>query len=274
MKKEETKLKFFNKTAMIAVGILLIILLAVILVWNGNKNSTQAVPSMLSQVEFRGEYRIGDGEWQEIEKGKHISSTKGDVTLRGNFHAFTPNNEYVGIYMDEIPVVFYVNHIKLTFFVDGNPYVIEHENPLFGKSSCGETWYVPDLTVSDITNSENLVEIVIHNPHSFGNENAIDEMLTNIALWDGVRTEKDLLATGQSQRNMGLFFVIASVMFLGTALFSSLIHVKNSKLIWLLGLIILFAGLYLTYNSFGISFWSESIFSNTSISLPISQYVL
>ena len=59
--------------------------------------------------------------------------------------------------------------------------------------------------------------------------------------------------------------IIASVMFLGTALFSSLIHVKNSKFIWLLGLVILFAGIYFTYSSFGISFWSESIVSNTSI---------
>ena len=40
---------------------------------------------------------------------------------------------------------------------------------------------------------------------------------------------------------------------------------KNSKIIWLLGLLILFAGLYFTYSSFGISFWSESIVFNTSI---------
>ena len=54
-------------------------------------------------------------------------------------------------------------------------------------------------------------------------------------------------------------------MFLGTALFSSLINLKNSKIIWLLGLVSLFAGVYFTYSSPGISFWSESIVSNTII---------
>ena len=34
-------------------------------------------PALLAQVYFDGEYRIADGSWQEIGKGKHIPSTKG-----------------------------------------------------------------------------------------------------------------------------------------------------------------------------------------------------
>ena len=261
MKNKGIKFDFFNKTTLSIVGVLLIFLSAVILLWQGNKNSTQADPAMLASVYFEGDYRIGDEEeWKEIKEGEHISSTKGDVTLRGKFHMVAPNGEYVGVYTDEIPIAFYTNHINLTFYVNGNSYVIEHENPLFGKSACGECW-----SAYAVSNGGNNIEIVVHNPHNFGNENAIDEMLSNIALWDGISFEKGVLDIGASQRNLGIAFMIASIMFLGTALFSSLIHVKNSKLIWLLGLIILFAGLYLTYNSFGIFFWSESIFSNTSI---------
>ena len=260
MQKKEAEFKFFNKTTLIIVGILLIFLSAVIMVWQGNKNSTQAEPAMLAQVYFKGDYRIADGDWIEIKKGEHISSTKGDVTLRGNFHMLDPYGEYEGVYTDEIPIAFYTNHINLTFYINGNAYAIEHENPTFGKSSCGKSW-----SAYAVSNGGNNIEIVVHNPHNFGNENAIDEMLSNIALWDGINFEKGILDSGKTQRDVGLLFTIASMMFLGTALFSSLIHVKNSKLIWLLGLIILFAGLYLTYNSFGIAFWSESIFSNTSI---------
>ena len=260
MQNKETKFHFFNKPTMLVFGILLMFLSAITLVWQGNKNSTQSTPAMIASVYFAGEYRIGDGEWKEIVKGEHISSTKGRVTLRGNFHVLNPIGEYEGVYSDEIPIVFYINHINLTFVMGGQSYVIEHENIKFGKSSCGETWYVPEFT-----NYGNVFEIIIDNPHNFGNENAIDEMLNNVALWDGMGFEKDVLEKGETQRNTGLFFVIASVMFLGTALFSSLIHVKNSKTIWLLGLVILFAGLYQVYSSFGISFWSESIVSNTSI---------
>ena len=146
---------------------------------------------MLAQVYFKGEYRIGDGEWQKIEQGKHIPSTQGDVTLRGNFHMLNPYGEYEGIYSDEIPIAFYVNHINLTFYIDGNPYVIEHENPLFGKSACGVSWIAHAFA-----NGEEIIEIVVHNPHNYGNENAIDEMLSNVALWAGIDFEKGVLDSG------------------------------------------------------------------------------
>ena len=261
MQKKGTKFQFLNKTTMQIIGILLIILSAVVLVWQGNKNSNQSIPATSAQVYFVGEYRIGDGEWKEIIEGEHISSTKGDVTLRGNFHMLKPNGEYYGIFKGGSSIAFYTNHINLTFYeVDRKPYSIDNENSRIGVSACGENW-----TAYYFSNAQETIEIVIHNPHNYGNENAIDEMLANVAFWGGIEFQNGIVDEGARQRNLGLLFAVASVMFLGTALFSSLIHVKNSKRIWLLGLIILFAGLYLAYDSFGISFWSESIISNTSI---------
>ena len=256
---------FFKKTnlrsVLTVVGIVLVIITALLLLWQGKANSNQAMPAMTAKVYFDGEYRIDDGEWQKIVKGEHISSTKGDVTLRGNFHMLAPDGEYAGIYRGDIPIAFYVDHINLTFFeVGSDPFVVDMENGAYGDSACGINWEAYFLT----SNSEDQVEILIHNPHSFGNEYAIDDMLSKIALWTPIEFEKGVLDSGASQRNVGIAFVIASVMFLGTALFSSLIHVKNTKFIWLLGLVILFAGIYFTYSSFGISFWSESIVFNTS----------
>jgi hypothetical protein len=69
----------------------------VALLWHGNANSMQATNALVAQIYFDGEYRIGDGEPQKIVKGRHIPSTEGDVTLRGNFHMLTPYGEYVGI---------------------------------------------------------------------------------------------------------------------------------------------------------------------------------
>ncbi|MBO5736259.1 MAG: histidine kinase, partial [Clostridia bacterium] len=250
-----------NKTALIIVAIVFMIFSAIILLWQGNKNSMHAIPATSAQVNFQGEYRIGDGEWQKIVEGEHISSTKGDVTLRGNFHMLTPSGEYIGVFKGTTPIAFYTNHINLTFYEsNGKPYVIDHENPLFGASACGVAW-----TDHSFSKDAGIIEIVVHNPHNFGNENAIDEMLENISFWGGIDFEKDMLDSGEPQRNTGLLFIIASLMFLGTALFSSLIHLKNSKIIWLLGLVSLFAGVYFTYSSAGISFWSDSIVSNTII---------
>lgn len=252
----------FEHSHLQVISIITLLLFALLLLWRGNATSNQAEPALVAQVYFDGEYRVADGPWQKIVKGNHIPSTKGDVTLRGNFHMLTPDGEYVGVYCGDTPIALYTDHISLTFYEGENePYVIDMENPLFGDSACGVGWSAYPLANA----SEKPIEILIHNPHNFGNETAIDELLSNMALWSGLDFEKGVLERGELQRNIGLLFVIVSLLFVGTALFSTLIHVKNSKIIWLLGIVILFAGTYMCYSADGVSFWSESIVSNTTM---------
>ena len=256
------KFKNIKQSHVYVAAISLIILLAVFLLWFNVFTSVQAAPALVAQVYFDGEYRIEDGPWQTIVKGEHISASKGDVTLRGNFHMLTPDGEYVGIYRGDMPIAFYTDHINLTFFEDENePYVIDSENPLYGASACGATW----TGAVFLSEPEKTIEILIHNPHSFGNENAIDEMLSNITLWSGIDFEKDVLNKGEAQRNIGLLFIIVSLMIVGIGLFSTLIHIKNSKIIWGLGILILFASLYFIYSAGGVEFWSSSTIFNTTI---------
>jgi len=262
MSEKRKKSRFLSIPSLTIAGVMLLLLSAVALLWYGNANSMQAKPALVAGVYFDGEYRIADGEWQEIEKGSHISSTEGDVTLRGNFHMLAPDGEYVGVYSDNIPIALYTNHINLTFYEGENePYIIDVENPLYGDSACREDWTAYTLTGG----GEEPIEILIHNPHSFGNETAIDELLSSIALWTDIEFEKGVLESGKTQRDIGLLFAIVSLIVLGTALFSTLIHIKNSKIIWLFGIVILFAGTYLCYSADGVSFWNESVVSNTTI---------
>ena len=262
MEKKEKKLRFINKTPVQILAVVLVLLVAVALLWHGNATSMQAQSAMIAQVYFDGEYRIADGQWQAIEPGKHIPSTKGDVTLRGNFHMLAPDGEYVGIYTGETPIAFYTDHINLTVYEAGlEPYIMDNENPLFGDAACCVSWSGYIL----MSGTEEPLEIRIHNPHVFGNETAVDDLLSNMALWGGISFEKEAMEKGEAQRNIGLLFMIASLLFLGTALFSTLIHTNNSKIIWVLGIIILFAGTYLSYSAEGVSFWSESVVSNTTI---------
>ena len=244
------------------IGTILILLFALVLLWHGNATSNQAIPALVAQVYFDGEYRIADGPWQEITEGKHIPSTKGDVTLRGNFHMLTPDGEYIGIYSGDMPIALYTDHINLTFYEGENePYTIDIENPLYGSSVCCACW----SAYSFISGSDEPIQIRIHNPHSFGNETAIDALLSNIAFWSGLDFEKGILESGEIQRNAGLFFMIVALVLIGVALFSTLIHNKNSRLLWIFGMVILFAGTYFTYSASGISFWNDSTVSNTTI---------
>ena len=90
-------------------------------------------------------------------------------------------------------------------------------------------------------------------------------MLSAMAFWSGIEFEKGILDSGATQRNIGLFFVIVSAMLLGIALFSSLIHIKNPQTIWILGAVMLFAGIYFAYNAQGVAFWSDSVVTNTTV---------
>ena len=262
MQNSKNKLQLFQSARMQVTGILLLIFLAVLLLWFNNINNTQATSAISAKVRFYGEYRIGDGQWQSITEGKHIPATKGDVTLRGNFHMLAPDGEYICVYRGDTPIAFYTNHINLTILEgEKEPFVLDLENPLYGSSACGVSWaayLLPD-------GSEEPIEILVQNPHRFGNENAIDEMLSNMAFWSGIDFERDRMESGKIQRNTGLFFVIVSFVILGSALFSALLHVPNNRIIWLLGAVILSAGIYLAYSASGVSFWSEFIAVNTSI---------
>ena len=262
MENSKHKFQLFQSARIQVAGILLLIFLAALMLWFNNINSLQAISAISAKVQFYGEYRIGDSQWQEIAEEQHIPATKGDVTLRGNFHMLAPDGEYIGIYRGDTPIAFYTNHINLTILEGENdPFVIDMENPLYGTSACGVCWTAYLLT----TGSEESIEIVIHNPHRFGNENAIDEMLSNLAFWSGIDFERDMLESGKNQRNTGLFFVIVSLVLLGSALFSALLHIPNSRIIWLLGATIISAGIYLAYSASGVSFWSEFVAVNTNI---------
>ena len=262
MSRLKEKNHIFKKSYLHLAGILVLLSLAALLLLVTNTNSTQALNALVAQVRFYGEYRIENGEWQEIIEGQHISATKGDVTLRGNFHMLTPYGEYVGIYSGDMPIAFYTDHINLIFNEkEGEPHVMELEDPMYGVSACGVSWNAYSLMVG----CEEPIEILIHNPHKFGNENAIDEMLSNLALWSGLDFESGILASGQTQRYSGLFFIIVSLVLLGSALFSALLRIPNSRIIWMLGVTILSAGIYLAYSSPGVSLWSESIAANTNL---------
>ena len=260
------KLKRINKSHLLIAGVLLLILFAVFLLWFNDSTSVQAEPTLRIEVYFEGEYSIADGPWTTYVSGEHIPATKGDVVLRGSLYKRYEGEE-LGIYnSDDMPVAFYTNHINLTFFETDEmgvkyPLVIDSENPLYGDSSCGKTWTAHQF----MNDPEDPIEILIKNPHSYGNETAIDEMLSNMAIWFGIEFEKDILDSGATERNIGIMFIMVAIMLLGIALFSSLIHIKNSRIIWLFGGLVLVAGAYFSYNADGVAFWSESIVSNTTV---------
>jgi hypothetical protein len=240
--------------------VVLLVLLSVFLLWFNNNTSSQSTPALVPQVYFAGRYQIeGENDWHEIVAGEHIPATKGDVTLEGNFyfHIKEGDEEFSGIHRGK-PIMIYSNHVNLTVYDGENGfYTDDIENTL-----CGENWNAYYFESPE----DDLIKIVVHNPHKYGNETAIDEMLSTLAIKDDLRLyEKNALSIGEIQRSVGLIFVMGAAMILGVSLFSSLIHIKNVKIIWVLGGLVLSAGVYFAYSSYGVFLWSDSVVSNTTI---------
>ena len=62
----KSKFRKIKQSYLQIAGIVLLLLLAAFCLWLNNSRSMQAMPSMVGDVYFEGEYRIGDGEWHLI----------------------------------------------------------------------------------------------------------------------------------------------------------------------------------------------------------------
>lgn len=242
------------------IGIISVLAVMFLLLWVNIANSQQSFPAFYPKIYFSGEYKLADGQWNTVKARQHIPATKGDVMLRGQFHMVAPSGEYLGVAEKGVLLAFYLNHIHLTVEEEGQaPHNMDIESSYAGEGMCGE------LSISYELLTNHPITLTFHNPHTFGNDRAIDMFLEELSVYGGLAYEKDFMNQGALERNAGLGFVIASSVLLGTALFSALLHTGGSSEMGLIGLSILFSGGYFAYGSKGVFFWSDSVVGNTTI---------
>ena len=120
------------------IGIILLIGFCLFFLWKGESSSKQSEPPKIADVIFEGEYKIADGEWKEIKKDEHISSTQGDVTLRGYFIMLNPiTGEPISTLKPGASVSFYCNHIGVQIPIEGVGTIkLDAENDRIGEDAC------------------------------------------------------------------------------------------------------------------------------------------
>lgn len=265
------KKKFSLKSTLFPILIIVLLLFSAFFLLIGTRNSSQAESPMIAGVSFQGEYKIGDGEWHTVTPDQHIPANKGDVTLRGVFLMHNPETgEAIGPLSKNNTVNLYFNHIGGTvIFPEGGKLVFDAENERLGEDACASMWgSVPSTGDQPLT-------IILHNPHGYGNVNAIDELFEHMSIAPGVYHETMMLEQGETERTVGSLILIISFVILGIAAFSTVIHVKYSKVIWLIGLMSLFAGGYFLFDAFAVSLWNEpNIFNTRALGLCMMFYML
>lgn len=140
--------------------------IAGLLVISASCQSHQAVMSIPLPIHFTGEYSQGGGEWQMLDAKTDLSSYNGAVTLRGRFDTEL---------LEGAEIRFYLNHIGVDICRDGEIlYESSHEK---FPDMCGSTWV---SWVFPSASPEDVLEIRLYNPHSFGNRDAYNQFLDSI----------------------------------------------------------------------------------------------
>lgn len=251
-----------KKNKLFQIGIIFLACLACFLLVKQPKKAVQAIDPIFPLVKFEGEYRLEGGEWEPISKDEHISSRKGDVFLRGYFKLLNPETgEVLGNASTGMYIAVYLNHLNLSLYDNENVvYMTDTENSEIGIATCGQVWD----TIPIIDEAKPLT-ICLRNPHTYGNENAINEFLNSPAVYIVGEFEKEKMEDGSFQRNIGIAVAIVSIAIFGVSIFASQIRVKNSKELAVIGSIILFAGGYYFFSSTNISLVHNNYRINTTI---------
>ena len=248
-------------------------IVAVILLRVNSNVAVQSMGVIYPKVYFQGEYKIGDGEWQKYQQGIHVSAREGEVTLRGTLHKYFPQwGEDVGFVEPEEIIAFYCNHLQVKIQGKGQQeMVFDTENPDY-EITCANIWQY--YRYSGEPGQE--IEIIIHSPHKFGNENAVDEMLDNLYTYVGYEFDDDRVEEGSLQRTLGMLILLSACCMLGISLFAGRIHVRGNRYFWMIAFLMTFAGGYIILSSPNVNLWKASFNFNTAalgICMMLYQYL-
>ncbi len=259
-----------KKIPFLLIGVIVVLVLGVAVLLTNTAGSSHSVPSMLLRVAFEGEYKIADGEYKPLVKGEKISSTKGDVTLRGYFQVVTEDGEVVSAAGEGLPIALYFDHIGGEILVPGQEtHVFDAENPVFGEISCGKHWIYYTYTGAE----NDTVTLILRNPHHFGNETAINDFLDSMYVNGGFNFENHMTNESGVYRILGYITMIVGFVLLGVAMYSSLLHIPQGKYIWFFGLAVFFAGGYFFMSDPNIALQGFFVaFNTTALGLCFMLY--
>ena len=224
---------------------IVLLLLALMLLVVVNRQSQQAMPSFILPLTFEGSYRIGGSEWQTLDEDTKLNALDGDLILRGTFGE---DQEYL---TEGTMISCYLDYIMMTISVNGEvvyggyPYTESLIRDLCSKAWV--TWATPQMRAGDV------VEIRLENPYRFGNADAYNEFLRMIVPATPEKLQGYLDKQTQPYWVAGLGMVICALVLFGMAFAGFSQHRKSVGVYMSGGLLVLFAGGFVMFDTLDIS---------------------
>ena len=235
---------------------LFLALMCVISVSRGNYQATLPIPM---PQEFIGEYSYDREHWQTLTEQSELSARKGDLYLRGTFLREMGEGWQLN---------FYRNHIGVQISVNGQSIYqddilsIPNLRPELFASMCARAW---TGTLVPAIGTEDTVEIYLHNPHSYGNDSAYRDFLTTLCSdpveWSILKL--NLEPHGEPFRLLGALLAATSLMLLGASIAAVIVRIPMGGMLLKMGLLTLFTGGYIAFDSLDVSYWSDLNVLNT-----------
>ena len=241
------------------ISFVLPLLLAVICLLSVTINHHQAFLPIPMPQELVGEYSRDGKNWQPLTEESDISALKGDLYLRGTFLREMGEGWQLN---------FYRNHIGIQIAVNGQQIyqddilAIPDLKPELFASMCVRAWMG---TLVPAIGPEDTIEIYLHNPHVCGNKTAYRDFLTTLCS-DPVEwsiLELNLAPHGERFRILGVLFAATSLMLLGASIAAGIMRIPVGGTLLTLGLLTLFTGGYVAFDSIDVSYWSDLNIFNT-----------
>lgn len=243
-------LKKLSYAAIGRIAAILLLLAALISVFISSNQSTQA---FLLPICFQGEYSLDSGEtWQSLPESPDIPAKYDSIILKGGFGGYVPEGT---------PFNFYLNHITMEIFINGEQFLWDDANEIgLTDSTCGKKW---SHWISPEIFEEDVMEIRLANFHKFGNKNAYNELLGNIYGGSEEIFDSVMLNKGKASRAIGIAVMVAAIMLLAAALFFGLMHIDGGVTVGNLGGLALFFGGYFILDTIDLPLWSWYFSINT-----------
>ena len=241
------------------ISFVLPLLLALICLISVTLNHHQAFLPIPMPQELVGEYSRDGKNWQPLTEESDISALKGDLYLRGTFLREMGEGWQLN---------FYRNHIGIQIAVNGQQIyqddilAIPDLKPELFASMCVRAWMG---TLVPAIGPEDTIEIYLHNPHVCGNKTAYRDFLTTLCS-DPVEwsiLELNLAPHGERFRILGVLFAATSLMLLGASIAAVIMRIPVGGTLLKLGLLTLFTGGYVAFDSIDVSYWSDLNIFNT-----------
>ena len=241
------------------IGFILPLFLAVVCILSVTRNNYQATLPIPMPQKFIGEYSYDGENWKTLTEEAELSALKGDLYLRGTFLREMEEGWQLNFYRNHIGICIKVNGQQI---YQDDMLAVPDLKPEWLSSMCARDWPV---AIVPAIGAEDLVEIQLHNPHSYGNKTAYRDFLMTLCSdpleWSIL--EQNLAPYGDYFRIAGALLVMASLMLLGAAIAAMIMRIPVRGVLLKLGLLTLFTGGYVVFDSIDISYWNDLKALNT-----------